>query len=141
MPYEDDDLFAELILEASERLTDVEPDLLALERMGAQASPELVSRIFRAMHSISAGLVFFSLSPLVDLSDAMERVLIRMRSGELTTDAEVARALRAGAAKLSSLLEDLPASASTSIEEELQPLMAILDREGPSLRWASGESA
>jgi two-component system chemotaxis sensor kinase CheA len=140
MPDEYDELFEELILEVRERLTDIEPDLLTLEREGVRVSPELVNRIFRAMHSISSGLAFFSLRPLLDLSDVMENILIRMRSGELTADADVARALRAGADKLGVLMEDLPASAATSVEAELQPLLAILERGRPPLRWASGES-
>ncbi|MCK4305581.1 MAG: chemotaxis protein CheW [Candidatus Eisenbacteria sp.] len=126
MPYEDEDLLEELVTESNEHLTAIEPDLLALEKEGDQVSSDLVNRVFRAMHSIKGGFSFFGLSHIVDLSHSMESVLMLIRDGEISVTSEITDALLGGVDKLRSLLKDVSASESTSIQEELDPLTAIL---------------
>ncbi len=127
MPYEDEDLLQELIVESVEHLTSIEPDLLALEKGGSQVSSELVNRIFRAMHSIKGGFAFFGLSHIVDLSHAMESVLMRIRDGEMGITPGITDALLAGVDKLRALLDDVRGSESIPIEVELAPLSRILE--------------
>ena len=126
MPFEDEDLLEELIVESVEHLTSIEPDLLAMENDGAQVSAELINRVFRAMHSIKGGFAFFGLSHIVDLSHAMENVLMRVRDGEATVTAETTDALLAGVDKLRTLLDDVKNSETISIAEVLAPFSAIL---------------
>lgn len=127
MPYEDEDLLEELIIESVEHLTSIEPDLLEMENNDAQVSSELINRVFRAMHSIKGGFAFFGLNHIVDLSHAMENVLMRVRDGEATVTPETTDALLAGVDKLRTLLDDVQGSESISIDEVLAPLNAILE--------------
>ncbi len=127
MPYEDEDLLQELIVESAEHLAAIEPDLLALEKEGSQVTSELINRIFRAMHSIKGGFAFFGLTHIVDLSHAMESVLMRIRDGELSVTPRITDALLAGVDKLRALLDDVRGSENISIDKELEPLNQVLE--------------
>ncbi|MBU1701236.1 MAG: chemotaxis protein CheW [Candidatus Eisenbacteria bacterium] len=127
MPFEDEDLLEELIVESNEHLTSIEPDLLVLEKEGDQVDDELINRIFRAMHSIKGGFSFFGLSRIVDLSHAMESVLMRIRDGEMKVTPVATDALLVGIDKLRVLLSDVYISEAISITEELGPLNAVLE--------------
>ncbi len=132
MSFDDEDLMEELIIESVEHLTKIEPDLLVLEKDGDSVDPELVNRIFRAMHSIKGGFAFFAMSHIVDLAHAMESVLMRVREGESTVSPEMTDALLAGIDKLGVLLDDVNSSESVSIDAEVKPLNDILDGSSPS---------
>jgi two-component system chemotaxis sensor kinase CheA len=127
MPYEDEDLLQELIVESAEHLAAIEPDLLSLEKEGGQVSSELINRIFRAMHSIKGGFAFFGLTHIVNLSHAMESVLMRVRDGEMSVTPRITDALLGGVDKLRVLLEDVRGSENIPIEKELEPLNCILE--------------
>lgn len=122
----DDDIMGELIAESQEHLQAIEPDLLELENLGNDVSPDLVNRIFRAMHSIKGGFGFFGLTHIKELSHTMESVLMKVRDGEISVYAEMVDALLAGVDKLNHLIEEVHDSEDISIEEELAPLQAIL---------------
>ncbi len=141
MPYEDEDLLEELIVESVEHLTSIEPDLLALEKEGSEVSSELINRIFRAMHSIKGGFAFFGLSHIVDLSHAMESVLMRVRDGEMSVTPGMTDALLAGVDKLRALLDDVRGSESIPIDAEIGPLNAILEGDEPVAPEAGVPSA
>jgi len=127
MPYEDEDLLQELIVESTEHLAAIEPDLLTLEKEGSQVSSELINRIFRAMHSIKGGFAFFGLTHIVNLSHAMESVLMRIRDGEMSVTPQITDALLAGVDKLRALLDDVRGSENIAIDKEIEPLNQILE--------------
>jgi two-component system, chemotaxis family, sensor kinase CheA len=127
MPYEDEDLLQELIVESTEHLAAIEPDLLSLEKEGSQVSSELINRIFRAMHSIKGGFAFFGLTHIVDLSHAMESVLMRIREGEMSVTPGITDALLGGVDRLRALLDDVRSSENIPIDKELAPLNLILE--------------
>ncbi len=128
----DDDIMMELITESKEHLEAIEPDLLVLEQEGSNVEPELVNRIFRAMHSIKGGFGFFGMTNIKELSHRMESVLMRVRDGEITVTQEMVDALLAGTDKLRVMIDDVAASQEMSIEEELAPLEAFLGETPPA---------
>ena len=76
-----DELVAEFISEASESLLDLNNELVELE-----SNPEnydLLSKIFRVMHTIKGTCGFLSLNKLASVAHAAENILDQMRSKKL----------------------------------------------------------
>jgi chemotaxis protein histidine kinase CheA len=119
-----------LIVESKEHLETIEPDLMELEENPEAVDPEAINRIFRAVHSIKGGFGFFSLKHVVELAHAMENVMGLIRDGELTVQSEIVDVLLSGADKLRVLIDDVRASESIPIDEEVTRLSRILDASG-----------
>lgn len=77
---QDDGLLQEFVTESEEQLQRMEQDLLELE---SSTDPELVNRIFRAMHTIKGTSSFLGFDLLVDLTHHAEDLLNAMRRGEV----------------------------------------------------------
>ena len=116
---EDSDLMDELIQESREHLERIEPDLLELERLGVDASSEIINKIFRAMHSIKGGFDFFGKKNIVQLAHMMENVLARVRSGNRRVTEELVDALLEGTDTLRVLIDDTEHSDSIDISLHL----------------------
>ena len=79
---EDAELLQVFLEEAREHLDGIEGDLLQLESK-QELDPEVVNKIFRAVHSVKGGAGFFGLVEIKTLSHAMENVLGAMQKGRL----------------------------------------------------------
>ncbi len=82
-----DDILTEFLVESNELLDQLETDLGALETQ--PASTELLSSIFRCLHTIKGGCGFLDFKRLESLSHAGETLLGAMRDGEVVGDKEV----------------------------------------------------
>jgi two-component system chemotaxis sensor kinase CheA len=51
----DDSFINDYLAESREHLADIEADLLAIEKSGADVNEQLVNKVFRAAHSIKGG--------------------------------------------------------------------------------------
>ena len=60
MQIEDDEILQGFIEESLEHLADIETDLLAIEKAGANIDENLVNKVFRAAHSINGWLLYKS---------------------------------------------------------------------------------
>lgn len=125
----DDDLLDELIAESKEHLEAIEPDLMGFEANPEAVDPEAVNRVFRAVHSIKGGFGFFSLNHITELAHSMENVMGLIRDGELTVRSAIVDVLLAGIDKLLALIDDVHASESIPIDEEMARLAEILGAE------------
>jgi len=76
-----DDVLREFLAESREHLDGMEIDLVALEQ--APRDPDLLGRVFRAVHTIKGTCGFFGLPRLEELAHAGENVLVEVRSGAL----------------------------------------------------------
>ncbi len=123
----DDDLLAEFISESREHLLTLVPDLVALEKQKEGADPELVNRIFRALHSIKGSSSFFEFSNVKRLSHVLEDLLGRVREKTLPITSELIDLLLAGADRLSTLIEDLANSDSIDVEADIQRATALAE--------------
>ncbi len=119
---DDAELVGELVQESKEHLSNIEPDLLLLEEKGADVSPDLVNRVFRAMHSIKGGFSFLGFMNITNLAHVMETVLSRVRDGDLTATPDVVDALLAGSDKLTELIDNYAESEGISIAKHLESL-------------------
>ncbi|MCK9294563.1 MAG: chemotaxis protein CheW [Desulfobulbaceae bacterium] len=122
----DDAILDELIIESKEHLENIEPNLLALEKEGGQVSPEIINTIFRAIHSIKGGFGFYGLKNIQGLSHAMESVLMQVRDGKMAITPAMTDALLVGVDKLRTMLDDVMASETCSIEAECDRLLQLL---------------
>ena len=78
---EDDEIIQEFLVESGENLDQLDQDLIALEQ--APGSKELLSSIFRTIHTIKGTSGFLALSRLEGLTHVGENLLSRLRNGEL----------------------------------------------------------
>jgi two-component system chemotaxis sensor kinase CheA len=115
-------LLQDFVADSREHLSSIEPDLLAMESQGAQVDPEVVNRVFRAVHSIKGFSSFLGFKNLSDLSHAMESLLSCFRDGRLATDPERIDALLAGVDKLRVMVDDIHNCAAVACDEEMAAL-------------------
>ena len=121
-----DSLNSEFLAEFQEHLTALEPDLLALEKSGPHVGPEVVNRLFRAVHSIKGAAGFVGFGQVTELCHAMESVLMNIREGNLEPDHRTVDALLAGSDRLRILAESIKNGTSASVREEVERLEEIL---------------
>ncbi|WCJ58241.1 chemotaxis protein CheW [Fontisphaera persica] len=81
------DLTREFIAEGREHLAQVEADLVALEKNPQDR--EILSRIFRAVHTIKGASGFLGLKKLEALTHAGENLLSRLRDGRMAVSQEI----------------------------------------------------
>jgi len=87
---EDDEIVQEFLVESYENLDQLDRDLVALEQ---EPSRELLSAVFRTIHTIKGTSGFLAFGRLEALTHVGENLLSRLRDGELTMTAPIAEAL------------------------------------------------
>jgi two-component system chemotaxis sensor kinase CheA len=127
MQIEDDEILQGFIEESLEHLADIETDLLAIEKAGANIDENLVNKVFRAAHSIKGGAGFMGLTVIQELSHAMENILGMIRSRKLVPNPEIVNVLLQGSDKLESMINNIQSSNDEDITEHLIPLNAIAE--------------
>jgi two-component system chemotaxis sensor kinase CheA len=128
LEYNDDELISEFVMESRDHLSSIEPDLLEMEQQpdSSASNPDLINRIFRAIHSIKGASGFFGFEHLKHLSHVMENLLMLVRDGQMAVSAQLVEALLRGVDKLNLLLADITTSDTVAIDEELAALDAVL---------------
>jgi len=86
-----DEVVKEFLIESSENLSQLDLDLVELEK--DRDSAELLGRIFRAFHTTKGVAGFLNFSKLEALTHAAEGLLSRLRDRELIFDSSIASAL------------------------------------------------
>ncbi len=124
-----DDILSGFIEESREHLQAIEPDLLELEKSGDNTDPKVINRIFRAVHSMKGASGFLGLTQIGDLSHTMENILSFLREGKISTSSEMIDALFAGVDTLKAMIDDVTASEDLDIQEELQQLKRIFEKD------------
>lgn len=127
MQIEDDEILQGFIEESLEHLADIETDLLAIEKAGANIDENLVNKVFRAAHSIKGGAGFMGLTVIQELSHAMENILGMIRSRKLVPNPEIVNILLQGSDKLQFMINNIQTSNDEDITEHLIPLNAIAE--------------
>lgn len=131
----------EFVAEAAEHLADLEDDLLALEGASATPDPQLVDKVFRAVHSIKGGAAFMGLNTIKDLSHVMENLLSKVRDGELVPEARVTDALLKGVDLLSGMVADVERSPDVNIDEVRDLLLDLTPGCDPAAEAVPGGAA
>lgn len=132
MPFDDPALLAEFVTESREHLADVEGQLLEIEANGANIDVDLVNKVFRAIHSIKGAAGFMGLVRVNELAHALENVLGKMRTEELTPNSQIVDVMLKGADALSGLINDIENSNSVDVSAHIILLNEIFEREDSS---------
>ncbi|MEQ1491978.1 MAG: Hpt domain-containing protein, partial [Terricaulis sp.] len=100
-----DDLVRDFLAEASESMDALDRSLVRLE--DRPDDPELLSEIFRVMHTIKGTCGFLGLQRLAHVAHAAEDVLGQFRDGALTPSQESVSAVLVAVDVIKALLGDL----------------------------------
>lgn len=127
----DDGLLNEFVIESRDHLNAIEPDLLALEKQGADLEQEVINRIFRAIHSIKGAAGFFGLENLKNLSHIMENILMLIRDGKMVPSSTVVDPLLEGVDKLNQMLDDIGQSETIDCAALIAQLESVVSGKPP----------
>ena len=121
----DNELAEDYLAETREHLADIEADLLAIEKGGAEIDEDLVNRAFRAVHSVKGGASYFELLKVRDLAHQVETVLACVRSRRLVPTPERIRLLLSATDTLRELIQDPETSNQADIAAIMGDLAAL----------------
>jgi len=122
-----DDIVKDFLIESNENLDRLDQELVQLE--SEPSSKELLSSVFRTIHTIKGSCGFLGFTKLEKLAHAGESLLSRLRDGELALNAEITSALLAMVDAVRHILAAIEASGEDG-EEDYVPLIALLGRLG-----------
>src|SRR5271167_4748787 len=88
-----DEIVKDFLIESIENLDRLDQELVKLE--GDPSSKELLSSVFRTIHTIKGSCGFLGFARLEKLTHAGESLLSRLRDGKLTLSAEITSGLLA----------------------------------------------
>lgn len=123
----DRELLLGFIDESLDMLDEVDSLLVKLEAGGAQR--ELISAIFRPIHSIKGNAAYFGLMKIKKLSHRLEDLLDRVREGFIAVDSEIVDILLPGVDLLRNMFITVRTSDSEMSDgEKLQAVLGEIDR-------------
>ncbi|MBW3085436.1 hypothetical protein KEM60_01636 [Austwickia sp. TVS 96-490-7B] len=132
-----EEIVQEFLIESHENLDQLDQDLLALER--DPGSRELLSSIFRTLHTIKGTSGFLALHTLERVAHHGESLLSKLRDGEMTLTAEITTVLLEMVDAVRSLLGHIENDGNEGTEtyaDLVERLQALL--EGRSLAGLGG---
>ena len=103
-----DDLIKDFLVESTENLDRLDSELVKLE--SDPSSEELLSSIFRTIHTIKGSCGFLGFSKLEKVAHAGESLLSRLRDGKISLTAELTSALLAMVDAIRTILSEIRAS-------------------------------
>lgn len=126
-----DEIVKEFLVESSENLDQLDQNLVALEK--DPGSQEILSSIFRAVHTIKGTTGFLGFPKLESVAHAGENLLSRLRDRKLLLTPEVTSGLLAMVDALREMLASIEASGSDGDREygELIQILTKLQEPGP----------
>jgi two-component system, chemotaxis family, sensor kinase CheA len=116
----------EFVAEAREHLSNTEDDLLAMENGRDGEGSDIVDRLFRTIHSIKGASGTFGFPAVMELSHAMENVLLLFRDGHATPDHGNINGLLSGLDRLKCMIDDIHSSSKVDCRNEMATLNAII---------------
>lgn len=126
MSDQNQDIVAEFAVESQEHLADIENELLAIERNGADLDVELVNKVFRSVHSIKGASGFLGFATVGALAHSLENVLNLLRNRELVPNSSMTDVLLRAADALRGLISNLEISNDTDISAHIAALGEII---------------
>lgn len=101
----DPEIVQDFLTESGELLEQLDQDLVALE--SAPRDPEMLNKVFRALHTIKGSASFLALTNLVELAHAAESALNAARNGVVVVDRPAMDLLLAAVDVLRKQFDDL----------------------------------
>src|SRR3954453_1272172 len=120
---DDAEIIAEFLVESHENLDQLDRDLVELERQ--PGSRELLSSIFRTIHTIKGTSGFLAFNRLEALTHVGENLLARLRDGKMTMTPAIADVLLAMVDGVRELLAAIEVDGSEGAVE-VAPVVALI---------------
>jgi two-component system chemotaxis sensor kinase CheA len=120
-----DDVIKEFLVESYENLDRLDQDLLVLEKSGP--TKEMLSSIFRTLHTIKGTCGFLGFKRLESVTHCGETLLSRLRDGKIAPSSDLAAALLDLVVAIREMLTSIEATESEG-EREYPTLLATLKR-------------
>ena len=130
-----DEIVREFLVESYENLDQLDQDLVALE--GHPGSRELLSRVFRTIHTIKGTCGFLAFGRLESLTHAGESLLSELREGRRGMDQPTTDVLLAMVDTVRKILASIETSGlegDIGVEAVIEAIGAVLQEPGPQFR-------
>ncbi len=131
MAISSEELLQTFVEEATEHLSTIENDFLAIERAGDNIDMVLINKVFRAAHSIKGGAGLIGLNHLKDLAHKMETLLGQIRSRKITPHPAIINSLLIASDTLKNLVKNIDTSDEIDISPALEALDSINEGQAP----------
>ncbi len=118
-----DEIVKDFLIESNENLDRLDQELVKLE--SEPSSTELLSSVFRTIHTIKGSCGFLGFARLEKLTHAGESLLSRLRDGQLMLSAEITSGLLAMVDAVRQMLAAIQVSGQDG-EEDYVPLIELL---------------
>lgn len=120
-----EDIIKEFLVESYENLDQLDHDLLSLE--DAPDDRNLLSSVFRTIHTIKGTCGFLGFPILEHVTHVGESLLVRLRDGELRLDATITTALLQMVDAVRKMLANIGSTHSEG-EDHYEPLVTVLEQ-------------
>jgi two-component system chemotaxis sensor kinase CheA len=126
----DHSLLPEFISETREHIDLIEPDLVNLEK--DQQNKDLINNIFAAFHSIKGSSGYLGLTPIYNLTHAVEELLSPIRKDQKQFSRAMYDAIFAGIDQIKAILKEYEEQGASSISTDRLVQQFTLLREQPA---------
>ncbi|MGH9351423.1 MAG: chemotaxis protein CheW [Terriglobia bacterium] len=142
---DNDEIIKEFLIESTENLDQLDRDLVELEK--DPSSHEILSNIFRTIHTIKGATGFLGFPKLESVAHSGESLLGRLRDGKLSLTPEITSGLLAMVDSVREMLKSIESGGTDgerdygSLIEVLNRLQAIMNAPLPGAEIRSPENA
>jgi two-component system chemotaxis sensor kinase CheA len=137
MIIEDEESLQMYVEESLEHMSNIESNLLEIEKAGDQADEEIINEVFRAAHSIKGGAGLMGLNNIKDLAHKVENVLGLIREKKIVPDANIINIVLSAFDKLNHMINNIRGSEGIDIAEEVVSLTGLTTASLPESKKAS----
>ncbi len=125
MIIEDEESLRMYVEESLEHMSNIENNLLEIEKAGDKADAEIVNEVFRAAHSIKGGAGLMGLNNIKELAHKVENVLGLVREKKILPDSNIISIVLSAFDKLNSMIRNIRESEEIDISEEVVSLTGL----------------
>ncbi len=127
MQNQESEVVEQFLKKSIDNLANIKDDLLTLEQQGDDIDCELANCIFRDIHAIKGGALFFGMQKIGRVAQHMELALDRVRRKELALSADLVDSLLTGSDLLKEMIGDPSCIPEIRIEEVESSIEMILN--------------
>ncbi len=137
MIIEDEESLQMYVEESLEHMSNIENNLLAIEKAGDKPDEEIVNEVFRAAHSIKGGAGLMGLNNIKELAHKVENVLGLIREKKIKPDSKIISIVLSAFDKLNNMINHIRESEEIDISEEVVSLTGLTTASLPEAKKSS----
>ena len=124
-----DDLLLDFVTESKEHLETIEDDFVVLVQQKDNPDPELVNKVFRAIHTVKGVAGFVGQKRIGELSHIMESLLQQIKVGKKRPEQRFIDVLLEGVDQLNTMLDDVESSNDMDISRIYEKLRVLVEED------------